>query len=63
MQQITIHGTGKVATADIQIKNDEVDVIGLSIYHENGTQSHYGKKQCSKHEWMLYKLVKNYMYE
>lgn len=61
MKTITIIGTGKKAIADIDTKY-EPTVVSLSIYHENGSESHYGKKQCQKHEYRLYNLVKNYLY-
>lgn len=61
-QQITITGTGKVAVAEFTERNDEITVTSLSVFHDNGSQSFYGRKQCSRHEWSLYKLIKNYLY-
>lgn len=64
---IEIPGTGKKALADIWVdKNDpegEITVTSLTTFSDRGKITYYGRKQCSKHEWKLYNLVKKYWYE
>lgn len=66
---IEIQGQQKKALVDIVIdgnRNDpdsEITILGLTTFTENGKIAYYGKKQCAKHQWPLYKAIKKHLYE
>lgn len=60
---IEINGTGKKALADVNIYDDEVTVLNLTVFNDNGKITYYNKKQCARHQWPLYLAVKKHLYE
>jgi hypothetical protein len=46
----------KTVDATVRIKDDNVDIIDITI---NGV--FYNKTICSKHQWLLYKAIKNHL--